>query len=139
MWRYISTDELYHTGVLGMKWHHHKAKVAAKKLKKADSEWEKSALKSDTHVAVYNHAADKINSKIDTFNAKWPKVNFNDPKLKKYNDEYMQAYGKLWNKTLQKSADDIIKANPSGTKKIKVTAVNDGSFPKIEIVDVKNK
>lgn len=120
MWKY-NTNELYHTGVLGMKWRHHKAKVVAKKLKKADSELEKSALKRDTYVSVYNHAADKINSKIDSFNAKWPKVNFNDPKLKKYNDKYndkyMQAFGELWNKTMQQLEDDIIKANPSGTKK----------------------
>ena len=131
MWRYISTNELYHTGVLGMKWHHHKAKVAAKKLKKADSEWEKSALKSDTHVSVYNHAADKINGKIESFNKKWSKVNFNDPKLKTYNEKYMRSYGKLWDKMLQQSADDIIKTNPSGTKKVKVSTSEPGSFPKI--------
>ena len=28
MWRYVNTSELYHTGVLGMKWGHHKHKIA---------------------------------------------------------------------------------------------------------------
>lgn len=33
MGRYISTNELYHKGVLGMKWHHHKAKEEAYRSK----------------------------------------------------------------------------------------------------------
>ena len=28
MWQYRSTNELYHYGVIGMKWHNHKTKVA---------------------------------------------------------------------------------------------------------------
>lgn len=154
MWEYNQTNTLAHTGVRGMHWGHRKSSVnssetgstkvsarkelkAQKKLAKQDKKWEKQVTSTDTYLKVYNNAANKVNSQLDAFNAKWSKVNMNDPKLAAYNKRYENAYGKMWDKMLQQSVDELIKTNPSGTKKMSVKTYEPGGFPELKVVDNK--
>lgn len=130
-----SLNELIHFGTLGMHWGRHKAKQAAKKLQKADAKWEKAAKSMDTMIAINNRSADRINTQLEGFNKKWGKVNFNDPKLAAYNARYEKAYGKLWDKNLNQSVSELLKANPSGTKQIKAVTSQPGALPTFVIVD----
>jgi len=104
-------------------------------MKKADAKWEKKITSTDTRVLINNHAADKINKEISSFNDKWGKVNFNDSKLNAYNARYEKAYGRLWDKHLNDSVNELLKSNPSGTKVVKAVTSQPGAFPTLVIMD----
>lgn len=62
MWRYNNSDELYHYGVLGMRWHHRK------RLKEYDKEYEKGAnkiLNSGKSMSEINRELTKFGKKLD--------------------------------------------------------------------------
>ena len=150
------SEQLQHHGIRGMRWGVRRfqnsdgsltpagQKRAETKLAKADKKWEKSnksieRFGTDKYLDVYNKSADKINAKISDFNSKWAKVNFNDPSLKKYNESYMKAYGKMWDDILKQTVEETVSMNPSGTKRISVSTSEPGAFPRFEIVDVEKK
>lgn len=102
-----SNGELYHYGVKGQKWG---VRRAQKKAAKAKKKWDKK-VKNDWYQA-YNKAANKDNSTLKEFNAKYKNVNFNDKSKAKYNRKYIEDYCKRWNDTYIKELDSMFGKSP---------------------------
>lgn len=91
---YCNDDELYHYGVLGMKWGRRKKNYTSsttygstRKLRKAQKKYDKRASKLS--VEAHNRAAERINAEIPSFNKKW--------KGKIGTQEYYDAYEARFN------------------------------------------
>lgn len=108
--------ELYHHGVKGMKWGVRRKlqdKKAAKKLAKAQKEWDDNVEKN-WHKA-YNKAADEAEVAAKEINKKYEKYDFSDlsdPKTKAVHDKYVEEYMKKWDALLQKNYDEMFGKRP---------------------------
>lgn len=137
---WTATAQILHAGVKGMKWgvirrrdqalfkkasETRKATKVQKRLAKADKKYEKSLSGSAGYIKMHNAVADHINRRIDGLNSN-PKYADKDlsanPSL--YN-RYLKDYEKLVASACQDATNEI-GANPSGTKRIKITSHGEG-------------
>ena len=58
--------------------------------------------------------------------------------MKKYNDRYMEAYGKKWDDMLNKSVKELIADSPSGKLTVAANTSEPGGFPTLTVVKKEN-
>lgn len=124
-----------HVGVKGMKWGQRKsperqAAKAAKKVGKADKQFERQADSAHTWVLLHNSGADHVNAQIPKINAEFEKKHpkeMNDGTLLNDSHPVTRAYNKAYNDAfvegLNKGADRF-GLNASGTRKIKIMSAD---------------
>lgn len=110
--------ELYHYGIKGQKWGVRRFQnpdgsltaKGRKRLAKDQKSWEREVKKNFTN--PYNKAADKINSRLDDFNAKYDKYDFSDPRYSKMHKKYVKEYCDMWNDLYTKELDAAFGDSP---------------------------
>lgn len=97
---------LTHHGIKGQKWGVRRYQNAdgsltpagKKRQVKLQRKWEKNV--NDNWHTAYNRAADKVNKKLNEFNAKYEGISLNDnPKVRK---KYIKEYCDMWNSIYEK-------------------------------------
>ena len=136
----MTNNELYHYGILGMKWgvrryqpypkghtggreigeaararsQARQEKKRQKELKKSQSKWDKKAKKN--YINAYNNATDYANSVlIPKINKKYKQYDFSDlsdPKIEKIYGQYLEEYSEKFNQVLNKKLVDLIGERP---------------------------
>ena len=79
MWQYNNTDELYHYGILGMRWHYHK-----RRLKEYDKKYEEGA----NRILNSSKNMNEVNKRLTSFEKKLDKeyadsIKFSEERTKK--------------------------------------------------------
>lgn len=100
---YTRETELFHHGVKGMKWG----------VRRAQKKWEKNVSRNWTK--AHNKAADKINAKLDEFNANPKYKNAHATKNPKAYRKYAEDYCKMWNDIYTKELDSMFGKSPINT------------------------
>lgn len=119
-----------HIGILGMHWGRRKSPERitadnAKKLKKAQDEWDKKRRNTSNYIKAYNKAADYANNVlIPKINKKYGKYNWSsldtsdpynpkgDPKLVRSYKRYLKEYEKSFSDIFEKSFTELIGERP---------------------------
>lgn len=79
MWQYNNTDELYHYGVLGMKWHYHK-----RRLKEYNKEYERETNKILSTSKNNREITKRLTSLEKRLDKKYSdSIKFNEKRIKK--------------------------------------------------------
>ncbi len=134
MWSYnysTSADELYHHGVLGMKWGKRNAqnsdgslskssqKRISKKYKKEAIKGDKALVKNynDLYVKAYNKSANSANGLIEKFNSQQrKKYGENFSKRDGYETDYEKLFNDVLNKNLTKVLVEFSDSNKNYKK-----------------------
>lgn len=138
---FLNSQDISHHGVKGMKWGkrndkgHEGQAARTSKINKLDKKFEKKADSTKTTLAVYNHAAGKMNGGvIDRLNNKYPTadVTKDTPVTRKYVQEYQNEFMKALNE-----GASSLGTNASGTKSYEV--VNNGDSWTIRTKDIQHE